>query len=291
MAVKAKEEVTMHRGNGGQAMREAEAVVDRAMARKGLVYAATAEELGATQTQGPEVDVPEDLMEGFEIWLDDYQASVVSQAERYVHRLAEEQRRARRGDIEEKIGEITIQPTLGCPAGYNAFDVLSFSPIELLSTPLMPASSPDKILRGTNLGTPNVTIAAYLAIVWTNPLASVPCGFAVPPTIQLGGHTLRIGFDVMNVTTVAAGPSFAFNIPLPAVVPPLLFIPVFFVAPTVATPQLFELNVTADIVESPRPYSAFATHHADIDNEISIFGNVPPELQHDELNRYLVYPF
>jgi hypothetical protein len=51
------------------------------------------------------------------------------------------------------------------------------------------------------------------------------------------------------------------------------------------------VNVTADIIESPQPYSAFATFHDDVDTEISIFGNVGPERQHDAPNRYMIYPF
>ncbi|MCP4422706.1 MAG: hypothetical protein GY805_39360 [Chloroflexi bacterium] len=43
--------------------------------------------------------------------------------------------------------------------------------------------------------------------------------------------------------------------------------PTFFITPNVATSELFELNVTADILESPQPYTAFATWRANIDNE------------------------
>lgn len=288
MAVQAREEITMKRSESGEALREAEAVVDREMGRRRLVEAKTAAEMGAEQTEGPQVDVPADVMDEFDQWLADYKEDVTSQAESYVARLAAEQRQAKR-EVAEHIGGPSIQPTPGCPAGYNAFDVISFSPIELLSlnTSGLPAFTPDKVLRGTDAN--NLTIAAYLAIVWVNPLSSVPCGFAVPPTVQLSGHTLGIRFDVLNVTDAIAGPSIAFNLTLGLA--PLTLIPAFFIAPTVTKPTLYELNVTADIVESPRPYSAFATHHVDIDNEISIFGNVPPQQQHDELNRYMVYPF
>jgi hypothetical protein len=95
----------------------------------------------------------------------------------------------------------------------------------------------------------------------------------------------------MNVTNVAPGLSVALNLTLPAPAPSLILVPFLFTVPGVATAEINELNVTADIVESPQPYSAFATFHDDIDDEISIFGNVPAERQHDAPNRYMIYPF
>jgi len=280
MATQVKEEITLHKGNGRSVLKEAAAVVDRVERKEqGLVYAVTADDLGATQILGAVADVPQDLLEGYQSWLEDHKPNVVYQAEQYARRILDEQRK-KTGEIAPQIGEMTV-------ASYRAFDVYSYSPLELLSGPMMTASAPNKILRGTNFGTPNVTWAAYQAVVWTNPVPSIPFGFAVPPTIQLGGHTMRIGFDVMNVTAVSAGPGFAFNIALPPVVPPLLFVSAFFMVPNVTTPQLYELNVTADIVESPRPYSAFATWHGDIDEDLF----TAPEWQHDAPNRFMIYPF
>ncbi len=280
MSTQVKEEVTLRKGNGKAALREAAAVVDRAVEKqKGLVYAVTADELGATQIVGQAADVPQELLEGYNNWLADHLPTIVEQGERYAQNLLASQRKKSR-EIATATGDIVVGP-------YRAFDVYSLSPLELVSLPLMPANAPHKVLRGTNFGTPNVTWAAYQAIVWTNPVTSIPHGFAVPPTIQLGGHTLRIGFDVMNVTSVAPGPGYAFNIPLPAVVPPIIIISVFFMVPNVTTPQLCELNVTADIVESPRPYSAFATWHEDIESDLF----AGPQWQHDTPNRFMIYPF
>ena len=290
---KSSKEITLSKSNGHPAAAEGPSTVNgQAIAQPltGLVQAMTADELGAELVKGKMADVTEDHKESLNLWLDNYKADVVRQAESYVQRLRNEQRK-RSSEVALAIGEITEEPSAICPAGYNAFDVLSFSPLELFSGLLMPASNPDKILRGTNFGTPNVTIAAHLAVVFINPVPSTPCGFTVPPTIQLGGRTLRVGFDVMNVTTVAPGLSAAFVLALPAPAPALIFVPFIFLVPGVATPEIFELNVTADIIESPQPYSAFATFHDDVDTEISIFGNVPPERQHDAPNRYMIYPF
>ena len=290
MAVQAKEkeEVTMRRGGNGGAMKEAAAVVERAMERPAVrgIEVVTAAELDAELTRGQKVDVPEDQMAEFNSWLDDYKAVLADQAETYVQRQAETKLKARRG-IKPALGEPTVGP-------YVAWDVISLSPIELLSAPL-PANAPSRILRGTNLATPTATICVFLAILWTNPTVDVPNGFAVPANIQLGGRTARVSFDQLNLTTATAGPNFTFNISLPAPVPPLIVIPAFTVTPNVSTPQLFELNVTADIIESPQPYSAFATWHANLDNEPSWFGTfppaTPPQMLHDVQNRYMCYPF
>lgn len=287
MSMQVKEEVTLHKGNGKAALKEAAAVVDRAAKRKvpSGIKVVAAQELGATMTRGTAIDVPQDLMDNFNMWLEDYKPVLIHQVERYTQRLIEEQR-PKIGDVQLAMGQPTTQPWLGCPAGYNAFDVLSFSPFELMITPPPWIGTPDKILRSGGPGT--LTIGAFLALVWVNPIPSIACGYAVPPTVQLNGNDLQVNFDVMNLTTVAPGPSSTINLTLG--LDPLVIVPTFFVVPPVTSPQLFELNVTADIVQSPQPYSAFATHHVDVDNEISIFGNVPPEIQHDAPNRFMIYP-
>jgi hypothetical protein len=290
---KSSKEVTITKSNGHAAVAEGLAATNgHAMAQPatGLIQAVTADELGAELVKGKMADGVGGYKESLDLWLDSYKANLVGQAERYAQRLRDEQRKSN-SEVALAIGEITQEPNAICPTGYNAFDVLSFSPLELFSGPLMPASDPDKILRGTNLGTPNVSVAAHLAVVFINPVPSTPCGFTVPPTIQLGGRTLRVGFDVMNVTTVNPGLSAAFVFTLPAAAPSLIFVPFIFLVPGVATPEIYEVNVTADIIESPQPYSAFATFHDDVDTEISIFGNVGPERQHDAPNRYMIYPF
>lgn len=291
MQTKAQEEVTISKGNGRHAAVAPQAGGQHVERRAtGLMKVVTADELGAQLVKGNKADIGDEYKESFNLWLEEYEPRLVRQAEAYAQRIMRGQRKMQ-SEVAEAIGDIITDPTPTCPAGYTAFDVLSFSPLELFSGPLMPASSPDKVLRGTNFGTPNVSVAAHLAVIFINPVPSTPCGFTVPPTIQLGGKTLRVGFDVMNVTTVTPGLSAAFNLTLPAPAPSLLVVPFFFLVPNVVSPEIYELNVTADIVESPQPYSAFATYHNDVDNEISIFGNVPPEQQHDAPNRYMIYPF
>jgi hypothetical protein len=235
---KSRKEITLSKGNGHAAAAEGLSTGNgQAIAQPltGLVRAVMADELGADLVKGKLADVTEGHKESLNLWLDGYKADVVRQVESYAQRLLNEQRK-RSSEVALAIGEPIEPPSAICPAGYTAFDVLSFSPLELFSGPLMPASNPDKILRGTNFGTPNVTIAAHLAVVFINPVPSIPCGFAVPPTIQLGGRTLRVGFDVMNVTTVAPGLSAAFVLPLPGPAPALIFVPFFFLVPGVVSP-------------------------------------------------------
>lgn len=286
MVTKVKEEVTMYRGNGGQAAPDVVAAqpVEREVAKAAPANVARIDAQQLKKLRGPDVDVPEAHMESFNSWLDDYMLVLSDQVDTYKQRQAQVQLKQRRG-IKPAIGEPTVGP-------YVAWDVLSLSPIELLSLPL-PANAPNKILRGTAPG--SLTIAAFVALLWTNPTVDVANGFAIPANIQLGGRTCRLSFDQLNITNAASGPNFTLVFPLPAGVPPIMVIPVFFITPNVNTPELYELNVTADIVESPQPFSAFATWHADIDSEPSWFGGFPPttgpELQHDVQNRYMIYPF
>jgi hypothetical protein len=149
---KSSKEVTITKSNGHAAVAEGLAATNgHAMAQPatGLIQAVTADELGAELVKGKMADGVDGYKESLDLWLDSYKANLVGQAERYAQRLRDEQRKSNSA-VALAIGEITQEPNAICPTGYNAFDVLSFSPLELISGPLMPASDPDKILRGTN---------------------------------------------------------------------------------------------------------------------------------------------
>jgi hypothetical protein len=129
--------------------------------------------------------------------------------------------------------------------------------------------------------------------LFINPTVSIPDGFAIPANVQLGNRNFRVSFDQLNLTTAAPGPNFVFvgNFG-PAPVPSLIIFVVPFIAPAVSTPQLVEVNVTADILDLGQPYAAFATWHVDIDREPPFLGLPPvaPRLEHDIPQRYLIYP-
>ena len=177
-------------------------------------------------------------------------------------------------ELQPRIGE----PTVG---KYVAFDVAVTSPIQ--STGL-PPYQPGKVIAA---GEP-AFIVAYLFV---NPVASIPDGFAVPPTVQLGGRRWRATLDLLDLTTLNRTSLVQTNI-YPAVAPSLDFavyqIPTPDPGPDAA---VYEANVTFDIVDPGQPYAAFATNFFDEDDDPGL-QFVPPSTsgwRHELPNRYLVY--
>jgi hypothetical protein len=260
MAIAEKELVVKARG----------AAMDSKSLKPGQIVAVTAEELGAT-VQGSEADLTSEQLAGAQYWNESYKAKLTQQAEQYVQRLTSPN--GARG-----IGEPTVGP-------YVAWDIVSISPIQLSGSPML--YRPNKIVASGEL-------VMLQAVMWTNPIPDVTNGFAVPANLQLGLRHFRVSFDRLNLTTATAAPSITITGAFGPVVPPLILFSVFFFAPPVATPQLVEVNVTADITDLAQPYAAFATHHFDVDTEPEWFASfppsIPPQLQHDIPLRYMVYP-
>lgn len=282
MATEAKHVAEMTRGNGAHAPEIAErapgtlpteAATPSIAVRENLVV--TAKELGYEQVSGPKANVPEDLGALAEEWIENYRGYLADRLTLYRARHAAAQSNQQH-DVSAEIGNVTV-------GTYVPFDVLSLSPIEV---PSLPHQQPNKVIPGGKL-------TLFLALLWHNPLVSIPEGYAVPANIQVGGRTARLSFDNFNLTTgVPANTAFILGLPAPA--PALVLFGFFAFAPIVASPQLNLLNVTYDIVDATQPFSAFATWHADIDNDPSWFGGfpppVPPGLQHDTQNKWMVYP-
>jgi hypothetical protein len=176
--------------------------------------------------------------------------------------------------IAPRIGEPTVGP-------YVAFDVAATSPLQPIG---LPPYQPSKVIAD---GEP-----AYLfAYMFVNPVPSIPYGFAVPPTVQLGGRTWRLTLDLMNLTDMTHTKLVQTGT-YGAAAPPLS-VAVF----TLPTPNpgpdaaVYEANVTLDIVDPGQPYAAFATNFLDVDSDPGFLfvPPAPPGWRHDLPNRYLVY--
>lgn len=229
------------------------------------VASVTAQSLGAE----PATEVPA----GAEEWRRSAERALMAKVEKYVSTM---DARHRDGDDKQSLGE----PTVGT---YVALDVLSYSPIQSIT---FPPYEPSRIIAGGE-------DAVIWALVFINPTVDVAQGFAIPATVQLGGRTLRVRLEQVNLTNVSNGPDQTFTLTLPAPAPSLIWVPFFFtVSDPGVNPALFEANVTVDIMDPVQPYAAFATHHVSVDADPGFLG-IPPEpgwqLLHDIPMRYLVY--
>ena len=224
--------------------------------------------------------------------IDDAQASSadpdLAQAQQFAHDYADRIRQGSTARLSQLNGHQNgspgaAQPHIGEPTvgPYVAFDVATTSPFQNTG---LPPYQPSKVIAAGE--------AAYLyAWGWVNPVANIASGFAVPPSVQLGGRHWRITLDLLNITTGAR-----ITIPQTGQFDPIAtsVTPVTFLLPTPdpgADSSVYEANVTFDIVDPAQPYAAFATSFFDYDGDpADLFTPyTAPGWRHDQPNRYLVY--
>jgi hypothetical protein len=262
-AVKEKEEESLDlRGIEEAEAREAKAATE---VSKG-VSSMTAAELGME----PEVEVPPEA----QAWMQKHDVRMRRRLERYVDAL-DAARTEEAGALEA--GAVSV-------GSYVGMDILAYSPIQAIT---LPPYEPHKIIRGGEE-------AVIWALLFVNPAVSIPSGFAVPPTVQLGGRGFRVRCEQINLTNVSNGPDFTRIGTFPSPAPAFTWIPFVFTAPNPgADPFLMEANITVDVTDLAQPWAAFATWHYDIESDPGIpsFGVpfTPAQLQHDIPMRYLVY--
>ena len=224
------------------------------------VSATTAQALGAAPVQVPT---------GAEEWRQAAERKLMAKVEKYA---ADMDARHRSGEDKQALGE----PTVGT---YVALDVLAFSPIQQIT---FPPYEPSRIIAAGEQ-------AVIWALVFINPTVDVAQGFAIPATVQLGGRDMRVRLEQVNLSDVADGPDDTFDFILPAPAPSLIWLP-FVLTPGDPgnDPDLFEANITVDIVDPVQPYAAFATHHVSVDADplFLVPGN---QLLNNIPMRYLVY--
>lgn len=237
----------------------------------------TAEELNA-KLSGPIDKVAPNVQAAADDYIASYKEELLAEAE---HAMTEMDK----ADQERRRAEGLGAPRVG---SYVSYDIVSFSPLQFIGPP---PYLPHKIVAS---GEPML----LRALQWINPRVSIPEGFAIPATKQLGGRHLRVRFDLLNITTGVPGPGVTADIPvLPAAAPTFILFSFFMIAPPVGDPQLFEVNVTSDIVGMSQPYAAFATWHRDNDVELPWLAPAPPNFpptvlaswRHGSPMRFMVY--
>jgi hypothetical protein len=216
---------------------------------------------------------PEPATEMAEQWAKDYLTRLTEETTKRLAQIAAGPNGSG-GGIRPRIGE----PTVG---QYVAFDVAATSPLQATG---LPPYQPGKVIAA---GEP----AFLVAIMFVNPMASIQNGFAVPPTVQLGGRRWRLSLDLANLTDlthttlVQTG---TYGAQAPALDFAVFTLPTPDPGPDAA---VYEANVTLDIVDAGQPYAAFATNFLDVDGDpgFVFVPPAPPGWRHDLPNRYLVY--
>jgi hypothetical protein len=178
------------------------------------------------------------------------------------------------GEFGPKIGEPTVGP-------YVAFDVASTSPIQFTG---LPPYQPSKVIAAGEA-------AILIAFMWINPVPDPLHGFAVPPTVQLGGRGWRLTLDLADITTLTSAKlaqTGTYGAPAPSLSVAIFPLPT---PDPGADAAVYEANLTFDITDPGQPYAAFATNFFDVDDDPG-FLFVPPAVaqwRHELPNRYLVY--
>ncbi len=227
-----------------------------------------------TEAQAATKPTPPEVAEAHaEKWANDYLARLAERTQSRLMLLANGSHGSPGAPSAPNGASATKAPTAAKPAmgeptvgPYVAFDVAATSPIQFTG---LPPYQPSKIIAAGE----QAFIVAYMFV---NPVADVQHGFAVPPTVQLGGRRWRLTLDQINLKTgqilapqVRTG---IFGSPAPS-----LTVQVFsLVTPNPGPdPALIEANITLDIVDPAQPYAAFVTSFFDVDDDPG-FLFVPP---------------
>ena len=236
-----EERIIKHGGNGGVSS-EIEAST-----RKRVIF--------ARGIQQP----PLELNERYKSILDAYTQKMnerIDQNAKMAIALAEEGSR-----IDIEAGEPTGR-------GYKFWDIFVVGPIQLD----IPQFKPGKIIAGGE-------DVFFLTTVATNPL--LINGDLPSATTLMAGKSYRLRLETMNLTNVAPGPFISIARTFPVGVPAQTFLlGIKLPMPQEGRPELFEINVTADVTDNTQqPMAAFATHILDIDVDPG-FPLTPPRGPH-----------
>jgi hypothetical protein len=164
-------------------------------------------------------------------------------------------------------------PKMGTPSttGYKMWDVFAVGPVQFG----VPPFRPNKIVAAGD-------VVWFFVSVVTNPLPIPGGGGFLPSATQLvAGRPYRLRLQSLNLTNVTAGPAIAINSIFPGVPSQTFLLGLSFRTPLQGRPELYEVNVTADVTDNTQqPMAAFATHMFDLDVDPGFPNPVPPQNAH-----------
>jgi hypothetical protein len=171
---------------------------------------------------------------------------------------------------------------------YNWWDMYMAGPYQPIPGGAAGPFSPSKIIRA---GEP----AFMICVLWRNP-APIGWAYSGPSAATvMSPYNVQIRLESINLSTVQNGPDF--------VPPALTFGPGFlnflivplsgFSVPPQGRPNLFEINMTADVTGpgAGLPFAGYSTWLLNPDNDLPFFflPGSPAGLRHDVPARVLVY--
>ncbi len=176
------------------------------------------------------------------------------------------------------VSKLAAGPVTG---GYLWWDLIVAGPYQVVTPggPLLPR----KIIQAGEF-------AFLLGALWRNPVPVVP---GLSAAMLMAPYSFSVWFESGNLTTWSNGPDFG---PIAGNFGPgnlnLFLVPIAFPAPPEGKPNLYEINMTADLTTTPGlPFAGYSTWMYDPDTEPPFLGRpgVGPQWQHDIPVRVLVY--
>lgn len=197
--------------------------------------------------------------------------------------LTEAQTKHAQEKVQSKGQGLTGADTLSFPR-YRWFDMFMAGPFTF-----GPLPSPNKIIQA---GSPSFMVC----VLWRNPAG---VGWIPGPSAAhvMSGYTVQLRLETINLSAVADGPDF---VPAPIVLSSypssyidFAIVPLAFPTPAQGDPQLYEINMTADVIgPSPTiPFAGYSTWLLNPDDDLPFMflPYQPAGLQHDVPARVLVY--
>ncbi len=231
-------------------------------------------------TEAAEVFAPEELEQHAQVLLDAWEAKLKMQSKDYTKRAMA----MARGE-----GLEMAEPITG-PIPYPWWNLLAAGPYQITGGPGGPFL-PNKIIQATE-------VSFLLCILWRNPACiNWMCPGPSAATV-MSAYDITIHLETVNLTNVTNGPDFGpftFS-PIGAGYLNSFFVPLTFPAPPQGKPDLYEINMTAD-VSGPvpgLPFAGYSTWVFDPDLEPPVFPpflrpGVPAHWDHDKPCRFMVY--